>query len=95
VIKEMSPYTKTFVVYLTSELWNNYTGEIDLNMPFYYNFSPYIGSKEMLHAEILKLRAEGIDIKMEPRPIVIKEFISIKDIKPHFNTTILNTKLIT
>jgi nucleoside-diphosphate-sugar epimerase len=64
VIKEMSPYTKTFVVYLTSELWNNYTGEIDLNMPFYYNFSPYIGSKEMLHAEILKLRAEGIDIKM-------------------------------
>jgi len=64
VIREMAPYTKTFVVYLTSELWNNYAGEIDLTMPFYYNFSPYIGSKEMLHIEILKLRAEGIDIKM-------------------------------
>ena len=64
VIKEMAPYTKTFVVYLTSELWNNYTGEIDLTMPFHYNFSPYIGSKEILHSEILKLRAEGVDIKM-------------------------------
>jgi nucleoside-diphosphate-sugar epimerase len=64
VISEMALHTKTFVVYLTSELWNNYTGEIDLNMPFYYNFSPYIGSKEMLHAEILKLRAEGVNIKM-------------------------------
>jgi nucleoside-diphosphate-sugar epimerase len=64
VIKEMVPYTKTFVVYLTSELWNNYAGEINLTMPFFYNFSPYIGSKEMLHTEILKLRSEGVDIKM-------------------------------
>ena len=60
----MAPYTKTFVVYLTSELWNNHTGEIDLTTPFYYNFTPYIGSKEMLRSEILKLRVEGIDIKM-------------------------------
>ena len=64
VIKEMAPYTKTFVVYLTSELWNNHTGEIDLTTPFYYNFTPYIGSKEMLRSEILKLRVEGIDIKI-------------------------------
>lgn len=64
VIREMAPYTKTFVVYLTSELWNNYSGEIDLTMPFYYNFSPYIGSKDILHSEILKLRVEGIDIKI-------------------------------
>ena len=36
------------VVYSTSELWNDHEGEIDVNLKFKYNYSPYIKSKEVL-----------------------------------------------
>jgi nucleoside-diphosphate-sugar epimerase len=40
------------IVYSTSELWNDYCGEIDITMPFKYNYSPYIKSKEILSCKI-------------------------------------------
>lgn len=40
------------VVYSTSELWNDYEGEIDVNLRFKYNYSPYIKSKEVLSYKI-------------------------------------------
>jgi nucleoside-diphosphate-sugar epimerase len=40
------------IVYATSELWNNCDGPIDLSVPFNYNYSPYIRSKELLTNKI-------------------------------------------
>lgn len=40
------------VIYSTSELWNDYEGEIDVNLKFKYNYSPYIKSKEVLSNSI-------------------------------------------
>lgn len=36
------------IVYGTSELWNNCEGPIDIEMPYNYNFSFYISSKEKI-----------------------------------------------
>jgi len=40
------------VLYSTSELWNDYEGEIDISLNFKYNYSPYIKSKEVLSQKI-------------------------------------------
>jgi hypothetical protein len=44
------------VLYSTSELWNNINGEINLDIPYNYNYSPYIKSKENLSTYIKKNR---------------------------------------
>jgi nucleoside-diphosphate-sugar epimerase len=44
------------ILYSTSELWNNCDGRIDLNIPFNYNYSPYIKSKELLTQYIIENR---------------------------------------
>lgn len=36
------------ILYSTSELWNNLDGEIEIDIPFNYNYSPYIKSKEKI-----------------------------------------------
>jgi nucleoside-diphosphate-sugar epimerase len=64
VIVKLSPYVKTFIVYSTSELWNGYSGEINLDMPFNYNGSPYIKSKELMEYRINLLRQFNMDIKI-------------------------------
>jgi len=48
VINNLKDYCKKIVVYSTSELWNNYDGEVCVNDRFDYNYTPYIKSKEIL-----------------------------------------------
>ena len=52
VVDFFKQISKKVVVYSTSELWNDYEGEIDVNLKFKYNFSPYIKSKEVLSQKI-------------------------------------------
>jgi nucleoside-diphosphate-sugar epimerase len=39
---------RKIVIYSTSELWNDYDGEVSVDLPFKYNYTPYIKSKEIL-----------------------------------------------
>ncbi|CAB4130314.1 hypothetical protein UFOVP117_362 [uncultured Caudovirales phage] len=48
LINKIKNYVKKIVVYSTSELWNNYDGEVLVNSKFDYNYTPYIKSKEVL-----------------------------------------------
>jgi GDP-D-mannose dehydratase len=65
IINNIKYNTNKIVIYLTSELWNQYEGEIDINTPFLHNQSPYIKSKEILKYKIEELREkENINIKM-------------------------------
>jgi nucleoside-diphosphate-sugar epimerase len=65
IINNIKYNTDKMVVYLTSELWNQHEGEIDINTPFLHNQSPYIKSKEILKFKIEELREkENINIKM-------------------------------
>jgi len=36
------------IIYSTSELWNDYDGPVSINMPYKFNYSPYIKSKEKI-----------------------------------------------
>ena len=46
------------ILYSTCELWNNCEGPVNLNMPFNYNYSPYIKSKEIMHNYILENKSK-------------------------------------
>jgi len=48
VIDNLKNNCKRIVVFSTSELWNNYDGEVSVYNKFDYNYSPYIKSKEIL-----------------------------------------------
>jgi nucleoside-diphosphate-sugar epimerase len=48
LIDRIKNYVKRIIIYSTSELWNNYEGEVSLNLKFNYNYTPYIKSKEIL-----------------------------------------------
>jgi nucleoside-diphosphate-sugar epimerase len=48
IINKLKDYCNSIVVYSTSELWNNYEGEVSVHNKFDYNYSPYIKSKEIL-----------------------------------------------
>jgi nucleoside-diphosphate-sugar epimerase len=48
VIDNLKNHCKRIVVFSTSELWNNYDGEVSVYNKFDYNYSPYIKSKEIL-----------------------------------------------
>jgi nucleoside-diphosphate-sugar epimerase len=52
VINELKNHCLNIYVFSTSELWNQYDGPINLNLPFKYDFTPYIKSKELLSNEI-------------------------------------------
>ena len=56
VINKIKNNCKTIVVFLTSELWNNCKGGINLNTPLNYNYTHYIKSKELLRQSIIELR---------------------------------------
>jgi|LakMenEpi03Aug12_release.lakeMendotaPanAssembly.Ray.scaffolds.fasta_scaffold517969_1 nucleoside-diphosphate-sugar epimerase len=65
IINNIKYNSKKIVVYLTSELWNQYEGGIDISMPFIHNNTPYIKSKEILKKEIDIIREkEGINIQI-------------------------------
>jgi nucleoside-diphosphate-sugar epimerase len=48
IINELKNHTKKIIIYSTSELWNNYDGEIFIENKYDYNYTPYIKSKEVL-----------------------------------------------
>jgi nucleoside-diphosphate-sugar epimerase len=48
VIDKIKDYCDHVVIYSTSELWNDYEGEVSINMDYKYNYSPYIKSKQIL-----------------------------------------------
>lgn len=48
VLDKIKHYCNKVVVFSTSELWNNYEGEVDLSMKYDFIYSPYIKSKEIL-----------------------------------------------
>ena len=48
VIDKVKDYCNNVVIYSTSELWNDYEGEVSIDMDYKYNYSPYIKSKQIL-----------------------------------------------
>jgi nucleoside-diphosphate-sugar epimerase len=48
VIDELKDHCNKIVIFSTSELWNNHSGAVDVEMNYDYNFTPYIRSKEIL-----------------------------------------------
>lgn len=52
LISFLSSKCNKLIVYGTAELWNNYEGAIDISMPFNFNSTVYIRSKEGLHLMI-------------------------------------------
>jgi nucleoside-diphosphate-sugar epimerase len=52
LINQIKDYVGDVIVYSTSELWNDYDGEVFVDNPYKYNYSPYIKSKEILCNEI-------------------------------------------
>jgi nucleoside-diphosphate-sugar epimerase len=58
VINKIKNYCNKIVIYSTSELCNNYEGKVSLEMPFKYNYSPYIKSKELLSLYLLENKDE-------------------------------------
>jgi nucleoside-diphosphate-sugar epimerase len=54
VIDKIKNYCNKIIIYSTSELWNDYEGNVSLEMPFKYNYSPYIKSKELLSLYLLE-----------------------------------------
>ena len=40
------------IIYGSCELWNNYVGSVDINMPFNYSSTNYLDSKRVMIAEI-------------------------------------------
>jgi nucleoside-diphosphate-sugar epimerase len=95
VINKLKYNTKTFVLYSTSDLWDQCEGEIDINTPFNNRQTSYIISKEILNEKINDLREkEDIDIKIIypfnfNSPYRKPEFLFYK-----FLDVVLNKKLI-
>ena len=56
VINFFKGISEKVIVYSTCELWNNIEGAINLEIPFNYNYSPYIKSKEVMSNYILSHR---------------------------------------
>jgi nucleoside-diphosphate-sugar epimerase len=52
VVDFFSKISNRVIVYGTSELWNKYSGGIDITLPFDYNFTPYIDSKRIMINEL-------------------------------------------
>lgn len=65
IIEQLKRNTKTFIVYLTSDLWDLCEGEITLDTPFKNRGTPYAISKAILKEKIDELRLrENMDIKI-------------------------------
>jgi nucleoside-diphosphate-sugar epimerase len=48
LIDKIKNKCKRIIIFSTSELWNDYDGEVSINLPYKYNYTPYIKSKEIL-----------------------------------------------
>ena len=49
LIDQFKDSCNKIILYSTCELWNNCEGAVNLNIPFNYNYSPYIKSKEIIY----------------------------------------------
>jgi nucleoside-diphosphate-sugar epimerase len=58
VVNKIKDYCNNVVIFSTSELWNNYDGEVLVNYDFNYNYTPYIKSKEILSNHINEYKSE-------------------------------------
>ena len=54
VIEKLKNHTKSFVLYSSCELWNQYDGAVDLSMPFNFYPSPYLHSKYKISKLIME-----------------------------------------
>ena len=54
VIEKLKNHTKSFVLYSSCELWNQYDGAVDLSMPFNFYPSPYLHSKYKISKFIME-----------------------------------------
>ena len=59
ILSFLSPKCNKLIIYGTAELWNNYEGPINIAMPFKYNHTPYILSKERMILSIHDSRSYG------------------------------------
>lgn len=64
VVNFFKQISNKVTIYSTSELWNDYEGEVEIKNPFRYNYSPYIKSKEILCSYINenKTKYENVNI---------------------------------
>lgn len=58
LIDKIKNHVNRVIIYSTSELWNNYHGEVSINDKYNYNYSPYIKSKEILSEKINEKKYE-------------------------------------
>lgn len=58
LIDKIKNYVNEIVIYSTSELWNNYEGDVYIENDYNYNYSPYIKSKQVLCDTINEKRNE-------------------------------------
>jgi hypothetical protein len=54
IIDKLKDYAKSFVLYSTCELWNQYDGAIDMSMTFNFYPSPYLHSKYKISKYIME-----------------------------------------
>lgn len=54
VINQLKDNVKSFVIYSTCELWNQYDGPIDMSNPFNFYPSPYLQSKYKISKYIME-----------------------------------------
>jgi nucleoside-diphosphate-sugar epimerase len=65
IINQLKYNTKTIVVYLTCDMWDQCEGGVNIDTPFINRQTSYIKSKEILKIKIEELRQkENIDIKI-------------------------------
>lgn len=56
VINNLKDYCGKIYIFSTSELWNMYDGPINISLPYKYDYTPYIKSKDILCSEIISNR---------------------------------------
>lgn len=54
IIEKLKDCVKSFVLYSTCELWNQYDGAVDISMPFNFYPSPYLHSKYKISKYIME-----------------------------------------
>jgi nucleoside-diphosphate-sugar epimerase len=54
IVKKISDRNEKVILFGSSELWNNYNGPINIDVPFDFQYSHYIHSKELLIKKIKK-----------------------------------------
>jgi nucleoside-diphosphate-sugar epimerase len=60
IIDSLYSKNKKIIVFGTSELWNDYEGPININLPFKFKYSPYIKSKELLVNTVREKKSKGL-----------------------------------